>query len=145
MFEWLRYRRDLKSLHEHLKHLDREFLAIEVNADNYYEKQPQISSLTQQSDEIEHRILLVQTEYYKRLCQRYALPIPDINNEDLYVKFDFDDEYGDRYLLNDKGIFEVRKLIREERKAIREEFGFWITMTVGLVGALTGLASVVGG
>lgn len=145
MLEWFRYRRELKSLQEHLKHLDSEATSIEVTAENYYETQPHISYIAQQGDETEHRIMFVQTEYFKRLCQRYALPMPDKSNEELYVKFDFDDDAGDRYLLNDKGIFEVRRLIREEKKAIREEYGFWITMIIGLVGALTGLASVVGG
>ena len=69
--------------------------------------------------------------------------MPDKKNEENYIKYNFDDEHGKRYILSVKGIHEARKSIREENRAKREVIDHYFTMGIGLIGAIIGLVSII--
>ena len=68
--------------------------------------------------------------------------MPSLNEEDNYQKVDFDSDPREPKYLTDAGLRKVRASIREELKHRREASGYWIAAVVGLIGSLTGLASV---
>jgi len=71
-----------------------------------------------------------------RQANRYKVPIP------WHAKNDWE-EWVDVQFLKPEPSFELRKAINTERKERREWWGFWFTLAVGLIGALTGLVSVI--
>jgi len=44
--------------------------------------------------------------------------------------------------LTSKGFWELKKLVRQEKRERREGFTIWIAASTGIIGALTGLAAV---
>ena len=83
------------------------------------------------------------TDYYKRFTEKLLIPMPELSDEKLYYKFNFDDEYGDRHLLTTTGFHQIIDSIRNEEKRRREIVVFWFTITMGLIGAFTGLISII--
>lgn len=87
-----------------------------------------------------HRLIL--TDYYKGRTRQLFVEMPSLNEEDNYQKVDFDSDPREPKYLTDAGLRKVRASIREELKHRREASGYWIAAVVGLIGSLTGLASV---
>jgi len=79
-----------------------------------------------------------------RFCQianRLMVPLPDYKDKDLWK----DLYYEHSRILTDKGFWELKKLIRQEKRERREGFVVWLaalTGIIGAIGALTGLAAV---
>ena len=101
----------------------------------------ELSLLGQEEVEIENWIKFHQTQYLKSVCSELVIPMPEDGSGGCYYRFNFDDNEGDRLILSTAGMQLVRSNIREERKARREAFGFWISMIIGLLGAAIGLVS----
>lgn len=87
-----------------------------------------------------HRLIL--TDYYKGRAQELFVEMPDLSEEGNYQKVDYDSDPHEPKYLTDSGLRKVKAAIREELKHRREASGYWIAAIVGLIGSLTGLASV---
>lgn len=77
----------------------------------------------------------------RRFCQdanRLMVPLPDYKNEELWKTI----RYSGGRALTDKGFWELKKLIRQEKRERRERFVVWIAALTGISGANTGLAGV---
>jgi len=80
-----------------------------------------------------------------RFCQianRLIVPLPESNDKELWKELHC---IGGQ-ALTDKGFWELKKLIRQEKKERREVFGFWFGIitggVIGVIGAITGLVAV---
>lgn len=77
----------------------------------------------------------------RRFCQianRLIVPLPDYKNKELWCNR----YYGRGRNLTDKGFWELKKLIRQEKRERREGFVVWLAALTGVIGAITGLAAV---
>ena len=87
--------------------------------------------------EIQDEIQSLITSHLANVAQRHFLPVPDRNDDDMWNKF------GYRKVLTDKGISQIRKTIRREKKERRDTYMPWIAAFTGLIGALTGLLAII--
>ncbi len=88
----------------------------------------------------------LQTKIFLKEVRKYNLPIPkkwDEKTRDKFWDSNFNGEYRE---LSDQGYHELRNMLREEKKARREERILWwlpiISTFTGLVGASIGLFSI---
>lgn len=79
----------------------------------------------------------------KLLIQLPPKPVPEegdvITEDETWIRSNC---YGQWYLTN-KGIVDVRKLIRQEKKERREAVAFWFALIFGLIGAIISLFTVI--
>jgi hypothetical protein len=80
----------------------------------------------------------LKTQRFCRTANRLMVPSPDWQDKELWEEL----RYGRGKVLTCKGIWELKKLIRQERRERREAFLVWLAALTGIVGALTGLAAV---
>lgn len=142
MLELIKYKRELKRLRKAQRNISKELTHAQEKANEQGYDDGELSSVAQQEDEITNWINYYQTQYYKQVCEKLLIPMPSKEDEKLYYKFDFDDNYGERNILTTTGFHNIRSAIRNEYKIKREYFGFWFTILTGLIGALIGLVSV---
>ena len=141
MIEYFRYRKELHRLNKGLAKLMSEYDETE---DGYKggNDQGHLSYLAQGLHEYEQWIELYKTNYLKSKADQLLLPMPNTQDKTMYKRFDFGDEDGPKHILTTEGIYHLKKLIREEKKAKREIVVFWFGITTGLIGAIIGLVSV---
>lgn len=88
---------------------------------------------------VEERIDLLKTLYLRGIGNKMSLPIPEMNSNEGYWETG---HVTPEWRLTNKGITEIRRLIRKERKERLELFTLWASLLIGVIGALTGLAAV---
>lgn len=140
MLELIKYRIKLAQLKKEQKTISKDYrdlLEADTTGNN-----GELDHIAHKEKNIYYYISYVQTEYYKSICDKFALPMPDVNDIN-YIKHDFDDEEGPINLLSVKGMHRTIALIKEERRSNREVIGFWFTIITGLIGMLIGLISVI--
>lgn len=142
MFEYFHYKRTLKKLRKEQLKISKELDQVSSNIKSP-EDYAHASWISQKEDEVAKWIENLQTKYYCNICQDLLIPIPDREDEKLYYQFNFDNDEGDIYIFTSIGFYHVRKLIREERKEKREAVGYWVALIIGVIGALTGLVSII--
>ena len=141
MLHYLKYRLELRRLRRVLSKQDSELERARAEAKQRGFDDGELSSLGQETHEIENWTQYHQTQYLKSVCNELVIPMPEDRDGGYYYRFNFDDDEGDRLILSTVGMQFVRKKIREEKKARRESFGFWFSMIIGLIGAVIGLVS----
>jgi hypothetical protein len=90
-------------------------------------------------EEANEEISSLTTSHLVEEAQRLIVPIPE-HADERYWKFD--DTFG-RWHLTTEGVIKLRADIRAERKARREPLMTLLPVTIGLIGALTGLLAVI--
>ena len=141
MIEYFRYRKELHRLNKVLAKLMSEYDETK-NSYKGENDHGHLSYLAQGLHEYEQWIELYKTNYLKSKADQLLLPMPDTQDKTMYKMFNFDDEEDPKHILTTKGIYHLKKSIREENKAKREIVGFWFGITTGLIGAAIGLVSV---
>lgn len=81
---------------------------------------------------------LAQTHYWMRRAARYHVPTPEYND----TRYWNQSSYDGRYHLTVAGIDDVEKRIDEKRARNASIFSARVTPTIGIIGAVTGLAAV---
>lgn len=89
---------------------------------------------------IYEKILTLKTQYLSDIADKKSLPIPPRNEKDGLWE---SGHYTGRWYLTNKGIAELRSLIRKDRKERMEIFSYWVAILFGLIGAITGLIAVI--
>lgn len=145
MLEYFRFRRELKNLHASRSSLTRKITDLEEKRTDYYESQPEIDWHIQQEDKLDHRILLLQTNYFRGQLERHLIPMPSKGDSEYWFKYDFDGGDGEVYILNEGGIRLAKNLLREEERLFRNRVTFWVSIVFGLIGVITGLVSLLVG
>jgi hypothetical protein len=90
---------------------------------------------------VDDDINLLETRYLREETQRLLLADPQFTIEDKGGPWKQSHISG-RYFLNSDGIAQLRASIRKEKRERREAAVFWVAAVTGIIGALTGLASV---
>ncbi len=94
-------------------------------------------------DEIDDKILGLITSYLVSKANQNFLPTPSVSDEnEMWERCNFTGIYH----LTDKGIREVREIIRKEINERMEMHSFWVPwlgLLIGLIGAITGLIAVI--
>lgn len=91
-------------------------------------------------DIIDDEISTLKTGYLIHIANNKSLPIPPITDKDgLWERSIFTDGWH----LTNKGITEVRSLIRKDRKESMEICSYWAAILFGLIGVITGLIAVI--
>lgn len=73
-----------------------------------------------------------------QIANDLLIPLPNYNDKEHWAR----NLYDNSYVLTVKGIWELKKLIRQEKKERMEGFIIWILALTGIIGATTGLAAV---
>jgi len=142
MIELIQYKYELKRLKKSRRNILKKLRLVQNKTNERGYDDGELSSVAQQEDVITNWINYYQTQYYKQVCEKLIIPMPRKEDEELYYKFDFDDNYGERNILTTLGFHHIISSIRNERKIKREHFGFWFTILTGFIGTLIGLVSV---
>ena len=88
--------------------------------------------------EIDRQIRELHTERLLKIANKLIVPIPSFSDETAWEELS---PYR-KICLTNKGIFELKKSIRLEKKERRDIVFSLITILIGLIGALIGLISV---
>lgn len=139
MLNYLSFRYELYKLDKISKAMNLEYKSIEKTVT----KQEDMAELTFLGYDIysfDMGVKKITSDYYKHEANKYLIPLPSVSSAGMYTTFDFDD-LGSVTFLTSKGVYSLRKSIREEKKLKRETIGFYITSITGLIGAIIGLIS----
>ncbi|EGU37403.1 hypothetical protein VIBRN418_07913 [Vibrio sp. N418] len=141
MISYLRFRFELHKLEKASQKLHQEFKATEESYQGQNDN-GHLSFLGQDLQELDRWIEYRKSDFYRGEANKYLIPMPEKSEQGVYTSFDFGDENGAVTYLTSKGIYSLRKLIREEKKSKREAIGFYFTIFTGLIGSIIGLVSV---
>jgi len=75
---------------------------------------------------------------FRQIANRLMVPLPDIENNELWQE----QSYGQGRVLTSKGIWELKKLFRQEKRERREGLVVLLAALTGIIGAVAGLAAV---
>jgi hypothetical protein len=146
MIEWLKYQYELWKLDRKERQVSRRYGPKIAEAGRQNKQGELLGWVDEHKRELElvedERYLLAHT-YWVRLADKRLLPRPR-----------FDGEYGSTWVeskrwpgnvyLSREGISEVRAMIRKDTKERHELMLPWLSLLIGLVGALTGFIAVIG-
>ena len=138
MIEAVKYKWELRKLNRRHDELSRFYAEKEAKAKSSDEKQDIRAEAGSVIVPILEKIDSLQTRRFCRIANRLLVPIPSRNDKEMWSEKHYD--YG--HVLTDKGIWEIKKLIRQEKRERREGFSFWLVALTGIIGATTGLVAV---
>jgi hypothetical protein len=87
---------------------------------------------------VSEKINALKTSRFRQVANRLMVPLPESKDKELWEDLHY---IGGR-ALTDKGFWELKKLIRQEKRERREGFVVWLAALTGIIGTLTGLAAV---
>ena len=140
MIDYLKYRLQLRKLNKQIWENSKHYFKKIAQAEREKKEESDIEDIyaewqgVNKEPEINRKIL--ETNYLMEKAIKYNVPLPDINDNTLY------DVYYEHNFLSDKGRFELNRNIRQEIKERLEIWIPYITVVIGLIGALIGLISV---
>jgi hypothetical protein len=138
MIEAIKYRWQLRKLNRKCDELSRLYKERIEKAQSSKEKDDLQADAGSEILPIKEEIDSLQTKRFLRLANKLLVPIPEHSNKKMCCERD----YGYRYILTDKGIWEIKKLIRREKRERREGFIVWLPALAGILASITGLAAV---
>ena len=127
---------------ERLRKLYSKDLEVAKKKNDREEIESLLSALSHEQREPEEKMNLLKTHYLLSIADRLSLPTPPITEKDGQWE---QSGFSGRYFLTNKGITELRSLIRQERRERRERYEFifrLLTILTGLIGVFIGLISV---
>lgn len=138
MIETIKYRWQLRKLNRKCDELSRFYADKEAESKNNNDKEMVRAEAGSVIVPVMEEIDSLQTKRFCQLANRLLVPIPDRSNKEMWREKHY--SYG--RTLTDKGIWEIKKLIRQEKRERREGFIVWLAALTGIVGAITGLAAI---
>ena len=98
-----------------------------------------MSELFFERDLIDAQIFALQTRRLRTLADKYLIPVPEFDADSgAWVE----SRVTGRWHLSPETAMKLRKEIDEEQRRIRDRWIAWFTAATGVLGAATGLASV---
>lgn len=138
---WIKYRWRLNKLFSEQDTIGRSCTRLVEEARKQGKRGEEIERIRGEAgaehSEIQREIDMLTTSYLAETARKYMLPTPEYGNKEMW------EEQPYPRSLTKRGVAELRSAIRKERKERRESFLPWICALVGLVGAVTGLLSVI--
>lgn len=92
-----------------------------------------------ETDLINDEILQLQSRYLLNKAEKYLLPKPEFKSQDGAWE---QSEITGKWRLNQPALSELKTVVRNEQKQLRDRWQSWLTSLSVFIGALTGLAGV---
>lgn len=143
MFAKLRYRVEIIKCNA----IIRKFNKIYYNKDviDKIKKEKKDTSMDEHWAEYSAEVVPIEMEIQRIMsnsliaeANKLMLPLPDHNDKEMWDNY----YLGNITVLTKKGLSSVRAQIRRERKENTDQYLPWLALIVGLIGALTGLLSI---
>ena len=138
MLDYLKYRWKLRSYLIEQQEIEARYQPrLDKARGNSEETQRINHEKTQEIIIVRDLILRLGTEYLYKKAAKRILPTP-------FADEFWEDSFaipGTKHL-NEEGLLELRKTLREERQARSRSIVMWVSALTGLIGAATGLAAV---
>lgn len=131
--EWLLYQRQMAACRK---------AEAEALVNMPPEDDPSIGSWAQDAAKNDQWRRLIVTRFLRFEADRFGVDLPNTKQQGMYGQVEWDDDESQPYYLTDVGMRLTRDGIRSEKKHRREVAAFWVTSVVGVIGALTGMISV---
>lgn len=140
MFETIKYRCELRKLEKEYNRIHKSF---EKNKKGLSGKDVELlrSDVSSEIWPVYEKIEALKTSRFRQIADRLMVPLPESNDKELWT----DLQYAEGRALTDKGFWELKKLIRQDKRERREGLVIWLailTALTGIIGAITGLAAV---
>ncbi len=136
MFEAMKYRWKLRKLEKECDKVQDYYAKLQKKASS-----SELESLRgEESAEvwpILEEIDSLKTRRFRQLANKLMVPMPDYKDEDLW-----DERVCGGKNLTAKGFWELKKLIRQEKRERRDAFVVWVAALTGIIGVITGLVPV---
>lgn len=146
MVKWLKFRYRLWKLERErsqFEHKYMELIEAAKKAPKHPDEEDQLwAEFFSEKELFDEPISAFRTGYWMTAASRLMVPIPDRNEEGMWEKARLSPRHE---FLTIKGIAEIRSAIRKERRESREPFVMWASLVIGIIGALTGLVSILAG
>ena len=137
MIEYTKYRYQLWMLQRSKKKLRRDLKGYIEEAKNKDERNSREAELSHYLQEEDENIRELHAIYLRNIAKNLMVPSPNSKDETYW------DRDGYSQILTEKGIYELKKSIRLEKKERRDVIFAWVVIITGLIGALIGLVSVI--
>ena len=140
MFEAIKYRSRLRKLKKECNTIKKDYakhkkgLSGNKLEELYAEEWNFIETVLEEIDSLK-------TGRFCQIADRLMVPLPDYNDKELWK----DKSYGNVIVLTSKGFWELKKLIRQERRERREGVVKWLTALTGIIGAIAGVIAAMAG
>ena len=141
MWMWQNYLKYRLALRKHAKAEKQLEKIYPPNLSNDFDN-GQFADYIRREDQVYQWKMLIQTEYFRNKADVLNVPMPDPSNKEMYDSVEWDDDPQQPKYLADNGVRSIRAAVREEEKHRREATGYWFGIVVGIIGALTGLISI---
>lgn len=139
------YRFSLSKLNRQRSKIDKSYKKQydEAKKEKDEEKKQEISSLAiYELDEIDDEILFLEHQYLRSISTKHLIQVPPVIEREKGGLWERS-RYNGKYRLTNEGIRQLRSEIRKERKERTELLARWISILIGLLGAITGLVAVI--
>ena len=147
MFDIIKYKyiSELRKLQKKKEKNRRLYRKLIDDSEKAEKSRDEIYSLGQEQNDIEYyideQIIQVQHKLVVHQAEKCLIPVPEYNTKDGTWE---ESSTTGRWRLSQTSIFELKKAIQEERKSRRDHWQSWLTLLIGLIGALIGLFSLLG-
>lgn len=139
------YRISLNKLNKQRNKIDKPYKKQydEAKKEKDEEKKEEIASLAiYELGEIDDEILFLEQRYLRSIATKYLIQLPPVIEEEKGGLWERS-QYNGNYRLTNEGIRQLRSEIRKERKERTDLLTRWISILIGLIGAITGLVAVI--
>ncbi len=138
MFEVIKYRCNLRKLYNECNETENNF---EKNKKGLSGEQLELLRAEVSSEiwPVFEKIDALKTNRFRQIADRLMVPMPESKDKELWKEL----HYARGRALTDKGIWELKKLIRQEKRERREGFIVWLAVLTGIIGAATGMIAVI--
>ena len=141
MWMWQNYLKYRLALRKHAKAEKQLEKIYPPNLSNDFDN-GEFADYIRREDQVYQWKMLIQTEYFRNKADVLSVPMPDPSDKEMYDSVEWDDDPQQPKYLTDKGVRSIKVAVREEEKHRREATGYWFGIVVGIIGALTGLISI---
>jgi len=137
MFKAIKYRWELQKLDKECNRIEKNFEKHKkgLSGEQLEELRAEVGS---EIWPVFEKIDALKTRRFRQIANRLMVPLPESKDKELWK----DLHYAQGRALTDKGFWELKKLIRQEKRERREGFVVWLASLTGIIGATTGLAAV---
>ncbi len=137
MYKAIKYRWELRKLEKEYNRIDKRFKKDKkgLSGEQLEILRGEVSS---EIWPVYEKIEALKTRRFCQIANRLMIPLPESKDKELWK----DLHYVQGRALTDKGFWELKKFIRQEKRERREGFVVWLAALTGIIGATTGLAAV---
>ncbi|HZT34456.1 MAG TPA: hypothetical protein VFA15_00940 [Nitrososphaera sp.] len=143
MVNWFRFRYRLQKVLRNKDRLERSYLKAirqaEKKPKHPYEADELWAEFFSEKAFYDDEINSLVTGHLCEMASQLMLPVPEHEEKGMWQEAE---HRHNRWVLSVKGAAELRAAIRKEQRESREQFVIWASLLTGIIGALTGLISI---